>query len=463
MAFVFYDTETTGTHKSFDQILQFAAIKTDADLNEIDRFEIRCRLMPHVVPSAGALRVTRVSIDSILDLSLPSHYEMMCKVCSKLSGWGKSIFSGWNTMEFDEQLLRQALFQCLHPPYLTNSDGNCRADILKVAQALTVLRPGTLTVPVGANGKPTYKLDILAPANGFPHLNAHDALADVEATIHIAKLIRDRAPDIWSSVLRFSQKNSVIEFLEDERAFVLTESYFSKPYQYALAKIGCDADNESLVYAIDLTADFEALRSLDDQALAKRLARSPKPVRRIRANRCPLVTSMDDVDHFGGIAAEEFCERGVRIREDAAFCMRLIAALHRAEDAVSEHIEERLYESFIASDDQNRMTLFHRADWEERARIVETFGDDRLTELGRRLIFYHHPNALSAEQQAAHRRFVATRLLGHGYASVPWLTAVGADEEAAKLLEGCTEEERLIIGGARGYFGQRIAEARLWV
>ena len=43
MGFVFYDTETTGTDTYFDQILQFAAIKTDHELRELDRFEIRSR------------------------------------------------------------------------------------------------------------------------------------------------------------------------------------------------------------------------------------------------------------------------------------------------------------------------------------------------------------------------------------------------------------------------------------
>ena len=92
MAFVFYDVETTGVHKHFDQVLQFAAIKTDADLNEVDRFEIRCRLLPHIVPSPGALKVTNVSIAQLLDPSLPSHYEMTCAIADKLvcSGyhWG---------------------------------------------------------------------------------------------------------------------------------------------------------------------------------------------------------------------------------------------------------------------------------------------------------------------------------------------------------------------------------------
>ena len=40
-SYVFYDTETTGTLTSFDQILQFGAIRTDDEFNELDRYEIR--------------------------------------------------------------------------------------------------------------------------------------------------------------------------------------------------------------------------------------------------------------------------------------------------------------------------------------------------------------------------------------------------------------------------------------
>ena len=55
MAFIFYDVETTGKITSFDQILQFAAIKVDDNLDELDRYEVRCRLLPYVVPSPKAL------------------------------------------------------------------------------------------------------------------------------------------------------------------------------------------------------------------------------------------------------------------------------------------------------------------------------------------------------------------------------------------------------------------------
>ena len=44
MSLVFYDIETTGISSSFDQILQFAAIKTDTNFTEVDQLNIRCRL-----------------------------------------------------------------------------------------------------------------------------------------------------------------------------------------------------------------------------------------------------------------------------------------------------------------------------------------------------------------------------------------------------------------------------------
>ena len=82
MPFVFYDTETTDIW--FDQILQFGAIRTDDDLNEVDRFEIRCRLLPHVTPSPKALEVTGVDPLSLLSTELPSHYEAISEVHARL-------------------------------------------------------------------------------------------------------------------------------------------------------------------------------------------------------------------------------------------------------------------------------------------------------------------------------------------------------------------------------------------
>ncbi|MBX9882874.1 MAG: hypothetical protein K2X73_12965 [Sphingomonas sp.] len=459
MGFVFYDTETTGTSTSFDQILQFAAIRTDDNLNEIDRFEIRCRLMPHIVPSPGALCVTRIGIDRIIDPALPSHYEMVCEIRAKLAAWSPCIFTGWNTLGFDEHILRQALYQSLHSPYLTNTAGNSRIDILKIAQAASVLAPDAITIPINKKGKPTFRLDRLAPANGFDHANAHDALADVKATIHVCRILRDNAPDIWANALRLSQKSTVAAFLENEPCFILTESFYNRPCQFALTKIGVDAGNAGNVLALNLAIDIDQLRAMTDEELASRLSRSPKPVRRIRTNAAPMLRPLSEYGYFDGIAAADLLDRAYRIEADDEFCARLIRLSAKEEWPASEFVEEQIYSGFVGRADVNRMEAFHRATWEERPAIVDGFGDIRLVALGRRLIHEHRPDLLPANIRAGIAAKMTRRITGDGYEATAWTTIAAAHEEAAARLGIGNPDEANILAGILNYLNERMPNA----
>jgi exodeoxyribonuclease I len=62
--YLFYDLETTGLNRAFDQVLQFAAIRTDMSFNEIDRHEIRIKLRPDVIISPYAIITHRIPIRS---------------------------------------------------------------------------------------------------------------------------------------------------------------------------------------------------------------------------------------------------------------------------------------------------------------------------------------------------------------------------------------------------------------
>lgn len=435
MNFVFYDTETTGISTSFDQILQFAAILTDDNLKELDRYEIRCRLEPHVVPSAVALRVTGMTIERITDASLPSHYEMVCDLKDRLSAWCPATFVGWNTMQFDEHLLRQAFYKCLHPPYLTNTGGNQRSDMLKLAQCIEAFAPGVLIIPTDARGKPSFKLDRLAPANGFPHLNAHDALADVEATIFICRLIKDRAPHAWEQLLHCASKARVLDVVNDNKVFVLRDAYFNKLHEYALTRIGDELGGVGAVLAYDLAVEPTQLSQLDDVTLAARLSRSPKPVRRIRPNAAPLVTGLQSGEGFGGLTSEELEARADAIAGQSDFRDRLLRLSVREESPPSDHVEEQIYEGFPSQHDKALMARFHSVPWCDRLAIVEQFGDVRFKLLGRRLVYSHCPESMPPELRQEEARLLAARLTGHGCEEPKWLTLSAADAEAAKMME----------------------------
>ncbi len=72
------------------------------------------------------------------------------------------------------------------------------------------MAPNAITVPINHNERPTLKLDMLASVNGFTHENAHDALANVETTIYLARFIRDRAPAVWDSLMPLVNKSEVL-------------------------------------------------------------------------------------------------------------------------------------------------------------------------------------------------------------------------------------------------------------
>jgi exodeoxyribonuclease-1 len=110
---------------------------------------------------------------------------------------GGAVFVDWNSMSFDEKLLRQAYY-----PTQTNTNNNGRTDLMRMAQVVFACAPNILAVPVQADGKRTFKLGLMAAANNVALEHAHDALGDTSATLGIARLIKQRTPTLWDALGR---------------------------------------------------------------------------------------------------------------------------------------------------------------------------------------------------------------------------------------------------------------------
>ena len=137
MNYVFYDFETSGIDVSFDQPIQIAAVLVDEQFNILEQLNEKCRLRDGIIPHPKALLVTKVAIDSLTNGQ--SFYEMMKKVYAKFESWSPAIFIGYNSIWFDEEVLRNSLFQSLLDPYITITNENSRADLYKIVLALNPL------------------------------------------------------------------------------------------------------------------------------------------------------------------------------------------------------------------------------------------------------------------------------------------------------------------------------------
>lgn len=440
MSFVFYDTETTGTKTSFDQILQFAAVKTDDNLNELESFEVRCRLLPHVVPAPGALLTNGLSPEMLIDESLPTHYRAIRRIREKLSSWSPAAFVGFNSISFDEELLRQSFFQTLHGPYLTNTGGNRRADVMRLAFAANILAPGSIVIPKLDN-KDTFKLAMLAPANGYAHNEAHEAKADVKATIHIAKLIRSVTPEIWKMMENFSRKSAVIDFVESRSAFLLSD-WYGKPFSYIVVPCGSNPKNPGQMVVFDLAYDPDVFKDRSVADLVKVMNSNNKAVRTFRANAQPILTDLESSpEHMlsSKISKSERERRAKAVDDDEEFRKKLCKAaeLRFADEEKSPHIEDKIYDGF-ANADEPHMEKFHGVDWEERCTMLDGFGDERVKEFAHRLVYFEQPDALTAEKRAKLKAWMIEKI--STTEKVPWMTIPKALQEADKKLAADTGE-----------------------
>ena len=183
-SFLFYDIETTGLSRAFDQILEFAAIRTDLDLNEIERLQVAIQLRADVIPSPSAILVNRIRTARFS--SGRCEYEAIRDIHQEVNRPG-TISIGYNSIGFDDEFLRFSFHRNLLPPYTHQFANRCRRmDLLPVTIMYWIHRPEVLAWPE-INGKASLKLEDIGAANGLFTGQSHDALSDAEACLRLGR------------------------------------------------------------------------------------------------------------------------------------------------------------------------------------------------------------------------------------------------------------------------------------
>jgi len=184
ISYLFYDIESTGLSKAFDQVLQFAAIRTDQSLKEIDRHEIKVKLRPDIIPSPRAILTNRIPI-SDLARGL-CEYEATRQI-HRLLNEPDTISLGYNTLGFDDEFLRFSFHRNLLTPYTHQYRNGCRRmDLYPIAIIYWLYKRQVLTWPE-IHGKPSLKLEHIGSANRMVSGQSHEALVDVETTVELAR------------------------------------------------------------------------------------------------------------------------------------------------------------------------------------------------------------------------------------------------------------------------------------
>lgn len=207
--YYWYDYETFGINPKTDRISQFAGIRTDESLNILDEHMFYCKPTNDCLPSPEACNVTGITPQLCAQKGMIEH-EFIKKIQLEFATPNTCI-AGYNSIRFDDEFTRYTLYRNFMDPYAWHwQNGNTRWDILDVVRMCYALKKdNSLKWVYDDNGKPIFKLDRLSPANGIEHANAHDALADVRATIALARIIKSTQPGLFDHAFKLREKKFV--------------------------------------------------------------------------------------------------------------------------------------------------------------------------------------------------------------------------------------------------------------
>ena len=419
--FLWYDYETWGANPQKDRLAQFAAVRTDMDLNPIaEPINLLCRPAIDTVIDPDSVRITGLSPILLAEQGL-LEWDFAQQIHQHMSVAG-TCSVGYNSIRFDDECTRYLFYRNLLDPYAREwKNGNSRWDLLDVVRMTKALRPEGIEWPTHDDGSPSFKLEQLTAANGLSHDNAHDAVSDVLATIALAKLIKEKQPKLFDYAFKLRSKHEVRKHIDVEnRTPHLHFSGKIPAVEHCLGvevplMIHPDRNNEAIV--IDIREDPTWLLDHDANTLRQWLysktedlpegARRP-PLKTIHLNRSPMIAPMAllDADTAQRLNLDrkvlqqhqQFVEQQPVLRE-----LALDVFTDGHERATPEDPEHALYAGFIDDHDRNilnRMVAdkIKKDRWLDEAHALH---DDRLPPLIENVLARNFPEIMTNEQLSA--------------------------------------------------------------
>lgn len=412
--FLWYDLETFGRNPFYDRIAQFAARRTDEDLNPIgDPVELYCRLSPDYLPDPAACLVNGITPQDVKQKGIPES-EFIEKINAMMS-LPNTCTCGFNSIAFDDEFIRNALYRNLMDPYEREYRNGCsRWDIIDLVRAAHDLRPQGISWPGHKeNGNPVFKLTELTSANGIDQTGAHDATVDVDATIAVARLIKQKQPRLFDYYFSLRSKANVKNLLRLQdipRPLVHVSKYFTNPCGCSslIVPITPSLNQDNSVFCFDLSKDPSLLisSSADDVFNTPGLFR-------MAVNKSPFICDMNtvsDSDLKRLNINKELCLSHYRtITENRGALIQKLRQQEKPAEGPKD-TDFQIYSAFFTDHDKRLFATVRSTPPAQKLSLNLSFSDPRCPEMLRRHVCRNWPEILNEDQLKQWKLFSSTRI-----------------------------------------------------
>nr|WP_237727281.1 exodeoxyribonuclease I [Cronobacter dublinensis] len=466
--FLFHDYETFGKSPSLDRPAQFAALRTDENFNVIGEPEVfYCKPADDYLPQPEAVLITGITPQ--VALARGENEAEFARRIHALFTVPKTCVVGYNNVRFDDEVTRNIFYRNFYDPYAWSwQHDNSRWDLLDVMRACYALRPEGIVWPENSDGLPSFRLEHLTVANGIEHANAHDAMADVHATIAMAQLVKTRQPRMFDYLYTYRSKQKLATLIDivQMKPLVHVSGMFGawRGNTSWIAPIAWHPDNRNAVIVVDLAGDISPLLELDADALRERLY-TPKaalgddsavPVKLVHLNKCPVLAQAntlrpEDAERLG--IDRQHCLNNLQVLRDAPQVREKLVALFAEAPPFppTSNVDAQLYDGFFSDADRAAMRIVLQTPPQNLPALDITFVDKRIEKLLFNYRARNFPGTLSEPEQQRwlnHRRDVFTPEFLQAYAQELEMlyNQYESDKEKTALLKALYQYAQEIVG-----------------
>ena len=392
-SYLFYDIETTGLNPCFDQVLQFAAIRTDLSFNEIERFETMIALNSDVTPHPDAMKTHGLSLATIAKGK--NEFEAMQKI-HRLVNTPGTISLGYNTLGFDDEFLRFSFYRNLLPPYTHQFANGCgRMDIYPMTMLYYLFKPHVIEWPAIAD-RPSLKLENINAANHFVNGQSHQAMVDVEITLALAKALYQQQA-MWDYLCGYFVKPNDIKRLASLTEGLVISGKIGAANNFLAPVIALGTHRVYNNQTLWLRLDDDTIEHFTKENIAELSF-----VIRKKAGETPIILPAQD-RFLKKISAE----RQALAKSNKAFLENNPDLLQSIQDYHQnytypeiDHVDAdaALYQiPFPSAEEELLFRQFHQATPKEKQNIMELFPNPIRKQQALRILGRHYPNTLSKE------------------------------------------------------------------
>ena len=438
--FFFYDLETSGFSPRDARIMQFAGQRTDADLKPLgEPVNVLIKLTPDVLPDPDAVLLTGITPQQTLQDGL-TEAEFLKYFYDEVVQTD-TTFVGFNSVRFDDEFMRYVHYRNFYDAYEWQwRDGRSRWDILDLVRMTRALRPEGIEWPFTEEGKPTNRLELLTKLNALDHSHAHDALSDVYATIAVARMVRDKQPDLFKYLFNNRSKKAVAELVLKGDPFIYTTGrYAGETLNTSAAVLLAKHPQQDSGIVYNLRHDPTPFLNMSVDELVACWQYNPDPaalrlpVKTIKYNRCPAVAPL-------GVIKDPVTQERLEIGLDtiakhwailkqhqADFAQKILQAQAKLDDqrsaqqgvlvTDSSNVDGQLYDGFFPAGDKSAMQAVRTAPLEGLTELAASLHDARLKTLLPLYKARNYPSSLTSEERAQWDSFCAEKLFSGEQAS----------------------------------------------